>query len=303
MGIGRRATITAGVDGSAESLTAARWAAAEAIRRHTALELLLAVQEPVDHHSAYVFPDPVIQAMRAAGRARLDDAADLIRRDHPDLDVRVALERGDPRRALVTRSRQSLLTVVGTQGHGRLPEVLMGSVALYVSAHAHSPVAAVPPTVAAASLHADRPVLVGVSGRPDSTAAVGFAFDEAAVRAVPLRAVLVFDELAYRGFAKGGALIGELDDGEEHAVLSEELAGWREKYPDVRVEQSVLRGRPAESLLGYGRDGREDDRPGLVVLGTRGRGGLAGLLLGSTSHRVMTHSDVPVVVVPPDDDI
>jgi hypothetical protein len=84
------------------------------------------------------------------------------------------------------------------------------------------------------------------------------------------------------------SLIGRLEGDEEHAVLAEQLAGWREKYPDVPVRQSVLRGRPAETLLRYGKGAPADQRPRVIVLGTRGRGGLAGLLLGSTCQRVMT---------------
>jgi len=302
MGVERRSTVTVGVDGSAESMVAARWAATEAQRRGLAVEILLGINEPLENHSGYVFPAPVIEAVRADSRRRLDGAAEVIRDEYPDLEVQTSLEYIDPRRALVNRSRHTSMTVVGSRGHGRLPEVLVGSVALYVAAHAHSPVAVVPP-VADLSAHASAgPVLVGVSGHPDCGAAIGFAFDEAAVRRTTLLAALVFDELAYRGFAKGGSLIGRLEDDEERAVLAEQLAVWGEKYPDVDVQESVLRGRPAESLLRYAKDGPADRRPGVIVLGTRGRGGLAGLLLGSTSQRVMTHSDVPVIVVRPEGD-
>ena len=302
MGVERQTGITAGVDGSPESMVAARWAAQEAQRRRRSLDLLLGINEPLENHSGYVFPAPVIEAVRTASRERLDGAAKVIRDEYPDLEVQTALEYIDPRRALVTRSRQASIIVVGTRGHGRLPEVLVGSVALYVAAHAHSPVAVVPPSVDVSAAAPSGPVLVGVNGHPDSGAAVGFAFDEAAVRNTTLLAALVFDEFAFRGFAKGGSLIGRLEDDEERAVLAEELAGWGEKFPDVPVRQFVLRGRPAESLLRFGQDGPADQRPGLIVLGSRGRGGLAGMLLGSTSQRVIAHADVPVVVVRPEID-
>jgi nucleotide-binding universal stress UspA family protein len=301
MGVERRSTMAVGVDGSPESMVAARWAAREALLRRLTLEMVLGINEPLENHSGYVFPAPVIEAVRTDSRKRLDNAAKVIRDEFPDLDVQTSLEYVDPRRALVTRSRHASMTVVGTRGHGRLPEVLVGSVALYVAAHAHSPVAVVPP-VADLSATPSGPVLVGVNGHPDCGAAIGFAFDEAAVRQTTLLAILVFDELAYRGFAKGGSLIGRLEDDEERAVLAEQLAGWSEKFPDVPVRQSVLRGRPAESLLRYGKDAPADQRPRVIVLGTRGRGGLAGLLLGSTSQRVMTHADVPVIVVRPEGD-
>ena len=99
--------------------------------------------------------------------------------------------------------------------------------------------------------------------------------------------------------AKGANLIGRLDDSEEHAVLAEQLASWCGRYPDVPVRQIVLRGRPAEALLGYAKDRPAVHHPRLLVVGSLGRGGLAGLLLGSTSQRLITHTRVPVVVVPP----
>jgi nucleotide-binding universal stress UspA family protein len=126
-----------------------------------------------------------------------------------------------------------------------------------------------------------------------------FAFEEAAVRDTELLAVIVFDDLDYRGFAKGANLIGRLDDDEEHAVLAEQLASWCGRYPDVPVRRVVLRGRPAEALLGYAKDRPAVHHPRLLVVGSLGRGGLAGLLLGSTSQRLITHTRVPVVVVPP----
>jgi len=173
-------------------------------------------------------------------------------------------------------------------------------VALYVAAHAASPVAVVPPSADVTKTAPTGPVLVGVDGHPDSSAAVGYAFDEAAVRETELLAVLVFDDLDYRGFAKGANLIGRLDDDEEQAVLAEELAGWCEKYPDVPVRRFVLRGRPAERLLGYAKDRPAVHRPKLIVVGSRGRGSLSALVLGSTSQRLITRANVPVIVVRPD---
>ena len=296
----RRATITVGVDGSPESMVAATWAAQEAERRHLSLLMILAINEPIDDHSDYVFPPPVLDAARTVSRERLDRAAAAIRDQHPTLVVQTALEFVDPRRALVSGSRDVVMTVVGTRGHGRLPEVLVGSVALHVAAHAHSPVAVIPPTAHVSLTEPSGPILVGVDGHPVSRAAVGFAFDEAAVRATELLAVLAFDDLAYRGFAKGANLVGRMGDDEEHAVLAEQLAGWSEKYPDVPVHQIVLRGRAAEALLRYAQTPTSVGRPRLIVVGTRGRGGLAGLLLGSTSQRLITHADVPIVVVRPD---
>jgi nucleotide-binding universal stress UspA family protein len=214
---------------------------------------------------------------------------------HPDLEVGVLQTHSDPRRALVDASDGAALTVVGSRGSGRAREVLLGSVALYVAAHGRSPVAVVP---------YDRderqgPVLVGVDGRADSEAAVGLAFDEASVRGVELVAAMALDSWAGRGSAHRSITVDATESQEGRAVISEQLAGWAEKYPDVRVRQYVVRGSAEECLLGYAGHAPLVQQPQLIVVGSRGRGGLAGVVLGSTSHAVIARAVCPVVVVRP----
>jgi nucleotide-binding universal stress UspA family protein len=85
-------------------------------------------------------------------------------------------------------------------------------------------------------------------------------------------------------------------DDQEHRLLETELAGWEQKYPDVPVRMRVLRGRPAPKLLRYATmDGNQPTQ--LLVVGSRGRGGFTGLLLGSTSQAVMTHASCSVAIV------
>jgi len=292
-------SITVGVDGSAESLTAAHWAAKEAELRHLSLRIVLAMNEPVAGHSDYVFPPPVLEAARSVNRSRLHRAASFIKDLHPDLDVQPSLEFADPRRALVAGSKDTALMVVGSRGRGRLAEVLVGSVALHVTAHAHAPVAGVPPATDLSVDARDRPVLLGVDGGSSGAAAVGYAFEEAAVRTTRLQAVLVLDDtepwLADEGRPPRGPTLDRA-----LAALSEQLAPWVEKYPNVPVEQIVRRGRPAPALLECLHRGPDRDRPGLFVVGSRGRGGLGGLLLGSTSQYLIARGTVPVIVVRPD---
>ena len=85
---------------------------------------------------------------------------------------------------------------------------------------------------------------------------------------------------------------------EEHAVLAEQLAGWQEKYPDVTVRQYVVPGRPGPALLGYAR--HPSVHPQMIVIGGHGRGGLAGFLLGSTGHTLISQAPCPVVLARPD---
>ena len=290
----RHPVVVVGVDGSRESIVAARWAATEAERRHLTLRLVHAFTVPIVGVPADGIPPDLGEVIRATGNPALDGAVGQIRKSHPDIEISAELVNADPRRALVDASRDATLTVVGTRGGGRIPEVMLGSVALHIAAHGSSPVAVISPAMA------EQPggsILLGVDGSRNSEAAVAYAFNEAALRRAPLDAVLVWDDLAMRGFTRGERNLARLEDDEEHVVLAEALAGWRDKYPDVVVRQVVLRGRPADALLHFGGDQPEGAHPQLVVVGSRGRGGLTGLLLGSTSQSLICNANWPVVVV------
>ena len=287
---GVRQQIVVGLDGSPESLIAARWAAGEAELRHLSLQLVHAFDIPVVGMLGYTIPTELSDGMYDHGHKLLADAAQEIRQDHPGLQVDSKLVRADPRPVLVEASERAVLTVVGTRGGGRIPEAILGSVALHICAHGRSPVAVIP---TGTRVDPAGPVLLGVDGSRTSEAAVAFAFDEADRRGAALRAVLVWDDVALRGLAGVDSMI-KLEDEEEHTLLAEQLAGWREKYPDVQVEPIVRRGRAAEALL---RHDPSAPAPQLIVVGSRGRGGFAGLLLGSTSHALIGHSRWPVVVV------
>jgi nucleotide-binding universal stress UspA family protein len=290
--------VAVGVDGSAESMVAARWAAQEATRRHLSLTLINGFIEPLSgYHPGYPPAPGVVEAMHTVSRDVLGAAVSELRNRFPALESRTASVHADPRRAIVDAAARAALTVVGSRGRGRIPELILGSVALYVASHARSPVAVVPPTADLSPAPPVGPILLAVDGSGDSQAAVGFAFDEASVRHSTLVAVTVWDDLVYRGFTKGAGLIGPLEDDEEHAFLAEQLAGWVDKYPDVSVRQVVLRGQPAKRLLGYGRDLPAEHQPQLLIVGSRGHGGVAGLLLGSVSQHLIYGSRIPVVVV------
>ena len=77
----------------------------------------------------------------------------------------------------------------------------------------------------------------------------------------------------------------------ERRLLAERLAGWQQEFPDVKVTRVVTRDRPVRSLLEAAHTAQ------LLVVGSRGRGGFSGMLLGSTSHALLHHSPCPVAVV------
>jgi nucleotide-binding universal stress UspA family protein len=153
-------------------------------------------------------------------------------------------------------------------------------VALSVSTHNPAPVVVIHPDH---HIGGSGPVVVGVDNSPNSEPAVAFAFDAASVHEAELVAVHTFTDTV----ADGGTE-------EEHAMLSEQLAGWREKYPEVSVRHVVVHGRPAPILLEHTHDAQ------LIVVGSRGRHGLTSFVLGSTSRALIAHSECPVVVVRPE---
>lgn len=289
--------IVVGLDGSPESLTAARWAADEATLRDLPLHLVHAFTIPTVGMIGYTVPTALTDGLYASGEQIVADATTELLAARPNLEITGRLVQADPRPALVEASTDAAITVVGTRGGGRIPEVILGSVALHVAAHGRSPIAVIPVgSDAATETSAQGPVRLGVDGSRISEAAVEFAFDEADRRRAPLQAVIVWDDADLRGLVAAGTPLDLVEDDREHALLAEQLAGWRDKYPDVVVEQVVRRGRAPEALL---RPDRQGPAPQMIVVGSRGRGGFAGLLLGSTSHRLIGHSHWPVLVVRP----
>ncbi|MGW5441384.1 universal stress protein [Nocardia asteroides] len=131
-----------------------------------------------------------------------------------------------------------------------------------------------------------RPVLVGVDGTPNSVPAVELAFDEASRRRVDLVAMHAFDDV------DGPVTLGrEMTIGTAEAELSEALAGYGERYPEVTVRTTVVANRAPRSLL------RASMAAQLLVVGSHGRGGFTGMLLGSTSATLLRAVQIPMIVV------
>ena len=170
----------------------------------------------------------------------------------------------------------------------------MGSVSVQVAAHAHCPVVVVHalPTPAPEAA----PVVVGVDGSDSSTDAIAYAYEQASSRGVGLTVVHAWwlgwpDYVEITSASAVWAIDWRAVAQEEEAVVAESLAGWQEKYPDVTVRRHSVRQLPVEALVDESR------KACLVVVGTRGRGGFAGLLLGSVSQGVMHRAHCPVAIV------
>ena len=286
--------IVVGVDESGASDEAARWAAAEAARRHCELRLVHAYVLPgnAGYPDWTPYPEDLRPILQDNGQKMVDRLATELRSTHPELTVstRVIYER--PAVALRKESEHALLSVVGSGNSSRIYGVLLGSVALAAVSTNPAPVAVIhhgqtPRTTG--------PVVVGVDGSHTSDAAIAFAFQAAAARGTDLVAVHVWDDVVAPGtrHLENVLLDPARIEQEERALLAERVAGWADKYPDVSVHQTLLQGRAVTELLGQTKQAQ------LLVVGSHGRGGFTGMLLGSTSHSLILHSECPVVVFRP----
>lgn len=179
------------------------------------------------------------------------------------------------------------MVVVGARGMGAVGRLLLGSVSNGLVQHAQCPVAVVHADETSAA-EQNAPVLLGIDGSPASEAATAFAFNEASRRGVPLVALHAWSDV---GVFPALGMNWREHENKGHEVLAERLSGWQEQYPDVHVRRRLMCDRPAHWLI-------EESRPAqLVVVGSHGRGGIAGMLLGSVSSAVAQCAKAPVVVV------
>ena len=284
--------VVAGVDGSESALEAVRWAAWEAHRRGVPLRLVSAFGWTAGHHLG----DPglgtdYLAALLQQARNEVAAAAAAAAGVAAELAIEQEVVTGFPVPVLNAEAARAQLVVLGDRGLGGFTGLLVGSVAVALATHAPCPVVVVRGLTPGAPPPLEGPVVVGIDGSPTSEAALAFAFEAADLRGVPLVAVHTWTD--YLESTMTAVLEGDAIDAEEHRLLAERLAGWGEKYPGVPVQRLVTRYRPARTLV------EQSQHAQLVVVGSRGRGGFAGLLLGSVSHALLHHAGCPVAVVRP----
>ncbi|WP_156251682.1 universal stress protein [Pseudactinotalea terrae] len=285
--------VMAGVDGSAPSLYALDWAAAHAAKIGWRLHIVCAYALPTfaaaSLDGGYATLDDA--AIRDGAQAALDEA--VARVAGTGVEVTTALETGDPAGVLVEASKEVCLAVVGTRGKGGFAERILGTVSSALPAHAHCPTVVVPYRENAELPLPIRRIVVGVDGSPSAKGALSRAIEEATVWEAELTAVSGIP------IGTGTGLLGWLPT----SVDSETLLADCKAGLDVTVDRA-LAGRDLEvrrhALDGTGAAllAEFSTAVDLVVVGTRGRGGFAGMLLGSTSQALLHHSACPVMVVP-----
>jgi nucleotide-binding universal stress UspA family protein len=284
--------ILVGVDGSPSARMAVRWAAREAGMRNVPLSLIHVVDiAPWGSLPAgdEVIPLPaeITERQKTAGEQIIADAVKVVEDSGERPAVETEICSAAPVPTLIDLSKEAQLLVVGCRGQSLLRRVLLGSVSSGLLHHAYCPVAVIHDEAPFVLEPSQLPVTLGVDGSPASDLAVAIAFDEASWRSVDLIALHAWCDADVSDIP---SMEWSAQQARAEADLAERLAGWQERYPDVAVHRRLVWNHPARHLLD------EAESSQLVVVGSRGRGGFAGMLLGSVSTAVAQTARVPVIV-------
>ncbi|WP_158609719.1 universal stress protein [Cellulomonas triticagri] len=288
--------VVVGYDTSPESAAAVRWAATYAAARGWDLDVVhvwgFAGQEGGGAGTSWLG-----QQVRAQVADVAEEGA-AVAREGPRVPadaVHAHVAHGRPALVLADLAADARLVVVGRRGAGGRLNALLGSVTTGVLHRSRCPVAVVPVDGPHLPGMGGEPVLVGFDGSPGSFGALEAGYDHAARAGVPLSALTAWstvDQSASPGYwllGYPGRSPAEVALDEAERVL-ERARSWSAARHDVEVGLEVVEGRPAQVLE------RRSRHAGLVVVGTRGRGGFASLALGSTSRSVVQRAHCPVLV-------
>ena len=281
------AAIVVGVDGSESAAEAVRWAARDAGRRGAPLRLVgvldwsafrpMAGMADLDHHNRDQLREHIGELLRSAA-AEAHGVA-------PDVTVAHVVRNGSVPEGLLAEAETAQLLVVGSRGRGGFSGLVAGSTSRAVCALSPCPV-----VVVRGEGEHDGPVVAAYDGSPVAANALGFAVDAAVSRGATLRVVQAWTHDTAESWIMDLVPWDQVES-EVAADLEKAVAPWRERHPDLRIETELPHSHPIPALAKAAQGAR------LVVVGSRGRGALAGLLLGSVSQSVLHRVDCPVAVV------
>lgn len=286
-----RGAVVVGFDLSDSSRQAVRWAAREASSRARPLLLVHAFAWPFEELTPVHIQgaDATVEPLQQAMRHELEMVAEECHWIAPDLEVRNELLSGDPVRMLAEISDEAALLVLGASGIASPQQGQVGSTLMeLLSRRRGAPIVVVRDAVPETG-H----VVLGVDGSPASALAIGFAYDFAAWHGAALVAVHAWSDLPLDPFARVRTWQLDADQVRDDAgrVLSESLADWGQRYPELAVRRVVTPERPAEALVDEARGAC------LLVVGSHGRGAVRRVLLGSVSHAAVNRAPCPVAVI------
>ncbi|WP_197381487.1 universal stress protein [Mycolicibacterium mengxianglii] len=281
--------ILVGVDGSPASRVAVGWAAREAALHAVPLalvhvepdDLLMGLEFGAEDGYGPEFSPYAAEIMADASRVVAETAADA------QIEMQHVVLHGHVTAALVDVSTNADLIVAGSRGLNRIGRMLLGSVTSGLLRHARCPLAVIHDEDPLMSRPDQAPVVVGIDGSPASDIAAAIAFDEASLRGVDVVAVYAWHDQLVAPVPNETWMNVQP---EAERLLAERLAVWREQYPDVQVNRVVVRDRPARQLLAQSENAQ------LCVVGSHGRGGFPGMLVGSVSAAVAQSARMPVIV-------
>ncbi|ORM36777.1 hypothetical protein BFL43_06120 [Williamsia sp. 1135] len=283
--------ITVGVVAGDEDYPAVEWATYEAAVRGAPLQIVTVIEDLEPTMSAWRLPAEYCHDVARTAQGVVTEASVVARiiADQAgvrDLDIASQVLKGGVRDKLIAQSADSAMMVFGAHTSSGLRHDPISSA---LATHARCPVVLVP--VAGGATTPQHHIVVGVDGSPASLEAVAAAFDEADRRGAPLMAIHAWQEnQLHSAFVDAGDSRSIDLQNAETAVLTEQLAGWRQDYPDVAVSFQSAHGDPVEVLTQFSRDAE------LLVVGSRGLGGFTGMLLGSTSQRLMHELPCPTLI-------
>ncbi|CAB0617491.1 universal stress protein [Corynebacterium diphtheriae] len=291
--------VVVAVDGSEASQNAVRWAANTANKRGVPLRLAASYTMPQFLYAeGMVPPQELFDELQSETMDMIEAARVVAHEVAPDIKIGYVIAEGSPIDMLLDMSSDVTMIVMGSRGLGGLSGMVMGSVSAAVVSHADCPVVVVRSDNHVTETNKYGPVVVGVDGSDVSQRATEFAFEEAQARGAKLVAIHTWMDMQVQASLAGLAAAQqewEIIEKEQTTLLKNRLQPLLERFPDVEVEMVITRDRPVRALEDCAHNAQ------LLVVGSHGRGGFRGMLLGSTSRALLQSAPCPMVVVRPNE--